>query len=67
MLVLLGLRTPEFGTLYFTGVACAAVLMVVEHSLVKPDDLSKVGVAFFTVNGIISVVLGTLGILDIFF
>ncbi|HEX3358679.1 MAG TPA: UbiA-like polyprenyltransferase [Tepidisphaeraceae bacterium] len=65
MLVLLGLRTPELGMLYFVGVGCAAVLMVIEHSLVKPSDLSKVGLAFFTVNGIISVLLGTLGIIDV--
>ena len=36
------------------------------HSLVKPTDLSKVGLAFFTVNGIISVLLGALGIIDVF-
>jgi 4-hydroxybenzoate polyprenyltransferase len=67
MLALLGLTTPEFSTLYFIGVGCAAVLMIIEHSLVKPNDLSKVGLAFFTVNGIISVLLGTLGIIDLFF
>jgi 4-hydroxybenzoate polyprenyltransferase len=67
MLIILGLVTPQFSVLYFVGVAIAALLMLVEHSLVKPNDLSKVGLAFFTVNGIISVLLGTLGILDIFF
>ena len=67
MLVVLGLTTREFSTLYFVGVGCAAVLMIIEHALVKPHDLSKVGLAFFTVNGIISVILGTLGILDVFF
>jgi 4-hydroxybenzoate polyprenyltransferase len=66
MLVLLGVTTPQLGTLYFIGVACAGVLMLIEHSLVKPTDLSKVGLAFFTVNGIISVLLGTLGIIDVF-
>jgi 4-hydroxybenzoate polyprenyltransferase len=66
MLVLLGLTTPQFGVLYFIGVGCAGMLMLIEHSLVKPNDLSKVGLAFFTVNGIISVLLGTLGIIDVF-
>jgi 4-hydroxybenzoate polyprenyltransferase len=65
MLILLGLLTPQLGLLYFLGVGCAAILMLVEHSLVKPNDLSKVGLAFFTVNGIISVLLGTLGIIDV--
>jgi 4-hydroxybenzoate polyprenyltransferase len=65
MLVLLGVSTPQLGILYFIGVACAGILMLIEHSLVKPTDLSKVGLAFFTVNGIISVLLGTLGIIDV--
>ena len=65
MLVLLGFAAPELGKLYFVGVACAGVLMLIEHSLVKPNDLSKVGLAFFTVNGIISVLIGTLGIIDV--
>ena len=66
MLVLLGITTPQLGMLYLIGVGCASVLMLIEHSLVKPNDLSKVGLAFFTVNGIISVLLGTLGIIDVF-
>jgi 4-hydroxybenzoate polyprenyltransferase len=65
MLVMLGVVTLQLHGFYFAGVGCAAVLMIVEHSLVKANDLSKVGLAFFTVNGIISVVIGTLGILDV--
>lgn len=65
MLATLGLITPQLHILYFIGVGCAAVLMVIEHALVKPNDLSKVGLAFFTVNGMISVLLGTLGIIDV--
>ena len=67
MLILLGLISPELSTLYFIGVACAAALLIVEHALVKPNDLSKVGLAFFTINGVISLLLGTMGILDVFF
>jgi 4-hydroxybenzoate polyprenyltransferase len=65
MLVVLGITTPQLGILYFIGVGCVGVLMLIEHSLVKATDLSKVGLAFFTVNGIISVLLGTLGIIDV--
>lgn len=64
-IVLLGLRTPELGALYWVGVGMAVLLIATEHALVKPDDLSKVGLAFFTVNGIISLLLGTLGVVDI--
>jgi 4-hydroxybenzoate polyprenyltransferase len=66
MFVGLGRSSPALGTLYWIGVAVATLLLVVEHSLVRPNDLSKVGLAFFTVNGVISILLGTLGILDVF-
>jgi 4-hydroxybenzoate polyprenyltransferase len=67
MLVMLGFSAqPILGTLYFIGVGLAVLLLIVEHALVKPTDLSKVGLAFFTVNGIISIALGTLGIIDVF-
>lgn len=66
MLILLGVKSGPLATLYFVGVGLAIALLVVEHALVRPNDLSKVGLAFFTVNGIISVALGALGIADIF-
>jgi len=65
-LIALGLVVKSFGTIYFTGIALAGVLLIVEHSLVKPHDLSKVNLAFFTINGIFSLLLGMLGILDVF-
>jgi len=37
------------------GIVAVALLLAYEHSLVKPDDLSKINAAFFTVNGYISV------------
>ncbi len=43
------------GTLYWIGVAVAAVLLLYEHTLVKPDDLRKLDAAFFTMNGVISI------------
>jgi 4-hydroxybenzoate polyprenyltransferase len=65
-LIQVGRSAPALGTLYFCGVGLAALLMIVEHAIVKPNDLSKVGLAFFTVNGIISLTLGLLGIVDVF-
>ena len=65
LLIALGAAAAELSVLYFVGVACAAVLLVAEHALVRADDLSKVGVAFFTINGIISLVIGTLGVVDV--
>ena len=64
-LVGLGLVSPELCTLYFIGVALTVALLVIEQAIVKPNDLSKVGLAFFTINGIVSLLLGTLGIIDV--
>jgi 4-hydroxybenzoate polyprenyltransferase len=37
------------------GIALAAALLVYEHSLVVPGDLSRLDAAFFTMNGMISI------------
>jgi len=50
--------------LYFVGVAVVAGLICYEHSLVSPDDLSRVNLAFFTLNGWISVSLFAFVVLD---
>jgi len=44
------------GLLYFFGVLVAAGLLLYEHSLVRADDFSKLDAAFFTMNGVISIV-----------
>ena len=43
------------GNLYLAGAVVVAVLLIYEHSLVRPGDLSRLDAAFFTTNGIISV------------
>ena len=63
-LVALG-YAQDLGVFYAGGVTCAAVLLVVENSLVRPGDYRKVNVAFFTVNGIVSVVLAASAIADV--
>jgi 4-hydroxybenzoate polyprenyltransferase len=47
--------TEELGLVYLSGIAAVAVLLAYEHWLVRPDNLSRVNQAFFQVNGIISV------------
>jgi len=51
--------------LFWLGVATTAALLAYEHSLVRPDDLSRVNVAFFNVNGVISVALMAFAIADV--
>lgn len=54
---LLGLYTLlPVHPIYLAGVAAVAAILVYEHTLVRPGDLSKVNLAFFTTNGIVSVV-----------
>ncbi len=55
---------PQLGITYLAGVAVVAVLLAYEHSLVKSDDMSRVNMAFFNVNGVISILLMTLVIVD---
>ncbi|HHT9152453.1 MAG TPA: UbiA-like polyprenyltransferase [Candidatus Hypogeohydataceae bacterium YC40] len=54
------------GKIYLGGVCFTAVLLFYEHSLVKPGDLSRINVAFFTVNCFISLALMVATLLDIF-
>jgi 4-hydroxybenzoate polyprenyltransferase len=54
--LLLG-AAASLGWIYYAGVALSGLIMVYEHSLVKPDDLSKLNFAFFTMNGILSMVM----------
>ena len=53
------------GPLYYVGAAVAAVLLAYENSLVSPADLSKLNMAFFTMNGIIAIVFGVFASLDV--
>ena len=46
-----------FGGVYFVGVAVAAAILVWEHQLVRPGDLSRVNEAFFRMNGVMSIVV----------
>jgi len=65
-LLILGFYHERLGFLYFTGLFLLAGFLVYEHSLVKPEDLSKLNKAFFTVNGWISVLFMTVVVLDYF-
>jgi 4-hydroxybenzoate polyprenyltransferase len=57
LLLLIGLVVAfGLGKLAMLGVLVVALLLTYEHSLVKADDLSKLNAAFFTTNGVISIV-----------
>ncbi|HXY80648.1 MAG TPA: UbiA-like polyprenyltransferase [Gaiellaceae bacterium] len=52
------------GALYWIGVAAVVALLVYEHALVRPGDLRRLDAAFFTMNGVISVVFAVFVIAD---
>jgi len=57
--------TAHLGIIYYVGVGGVTVLLIIENALVSPRDLSRVNVAFFTVNGFVGLWLAALGIVDI--
>ena len=55
----------DLGWIYWLTVIAVAILLVYEHSLVRADDLTRVNVAFFNVNAIISMALLVAGMVDL--
>jgi 4-hydroxybenzoate polyprenyltransferase len=58
---------PQFGWLHWAGSISYCGFLFYQHLLVKPNDLSRVNLAFFTMNGLASIVFCGLVILDMFF
>lgn len=56
----------HFGWLYWIGIAVFGGMLIYQHSVVKPNDLRRVNLAFMTANGIASVVFAVFVLLDLF-
>jgi 4-hydroxybenzoate polyprenyltransferase len=65
LLSLLPLVYNRFGWVYWTGLVAVAALLVYEHRLVRPDDLTRVNKAFFNVNAVVSLGLLVVGTIDL--
>ena len=65
LLLLLPLAYDAFRAVYITGVLGIAALLIYEHSLVRPDDLTRVNRAFFHVNAVVSIGLLAIGLVDL--
>lgn len=63
-LFLVGLLAPELGIIYYIGLSIIAVLFVIQHKLVSPDNLKNVKVASYNVNQVISIVFLLAGVID---
>jgi 4-hydroxybenzoate polyprenyltransferase len=59
-------REGDFGPLYWVGMSIFLILLVYQHSIVKPNDLSRVNLAFGTTNGVASVLFATFFLLQHF-
>jgi 4-hydroxybenzoate polyprenyltransferase len=57
--------SAQLGPLFLTSVIAVGLLLAYEHWLVRPDDLTRINVAFFNVNAVISLGLFVVGLLDI--
>lgn len=60
-----GAPTLSLGAIYWTGVAVVAGLLVYEHSIVRPNDLTRVNLAFFQINAVVSIGLFLVTSLDL--
>ena len=56
----------KFGYWYWAGIAVFVGMLIYQHSIVKPNDLRKVNIAFMTANGIASVVFAIFVLIDLF-
>jgi 4-hydroxybenzoate polyprenyltransferase len=56
----------QLGIWFGIGVAVSLIILIYEHSIVSPNDLSRLNTAFFTMNGLLSVILFAFMLLDVF-
>jgi len=56
----------NFGAWYWIGLLIFTCLLIYQHLIVKPNDLSRVNVAFFTTNGVASIVFSIFVLIDFF-
>jgi 4-hydroxybenzoate polyprenyltransferase len=55
LLFVLYLTCPLLGFTYLVGATAISMLLIYEHLIIKPSDLSRVNQAFFTINGVVSI------------
>ena len=67
LLVVYSGTVGEFGHFYIVGQVVFIALLAYQHFLVKPYDLSRVNLAFFTTNGVASTIFGAFTLFDLFY
>jgi 4-hydroxybenzoate polyprenyltransferase len=65
LIALYFLANPPLGVVYLIGIVAVAALLIYEHALVKPTDLTRVNAAFFQVNAVISIGLLLVALVEV--
>jgi len=64
-LIIVGLLSSELSIIYYIGVLIIAILLIIEHRIVSPENLTHAKIASYGVNQVVSIVLLIVGILDV--
>lgn len=64
LLIVVGILSPQLGTIYYIGLSLIALLFIIEHRLVSPDNLTNVKVASYSINQLVSIVFLLCGVID---
>jgi 4-hydroxybenzoate polyprenyltransferase len=65
LLILVWWFDPRFGWVFLGGIASVAILLIVEHATVQRWGTTRIAMTFFTLNGVVSCVLGVVGSVDV--
>ena len=65
LLVFAARADPRFGPLFLAAVALVGVLLITEHAILAKQGKAGLNMAFFTINGLVSLLLGAAGIFDL--
>jgi 4-hydroxybenzoate polyprenyltransferase len=66
LLVILAGTLNKSGLIFWIGAAIFTILLVYQHLIIKPDNITKVNLAFATTNGIASIIFATFVVMDLF-
>jgi 4-hydroxybenzoate polyprenyltransferase len=67
LLIIVGALSNQLGVIYYIGLTIIAILFLIEHKLVSPDNLSNVKVASYSINQLVSIVFLICGVIDALF
>ncbi len=64
LLIVVGILSPQLNMIYYIGLSIIALLFIIEHKLVSPENLSNVKIASYGINQLVSVIFLVCGVID---